>query len=286
MPCEERRLFLGAVGALSLEQHAEGSIEYVGDPTVGGHAGLWDPLGTGLGLPLDQGPDDLRSLVFTSEPLPEPVEITGSPVATLWVTLAEGEELTLVVKLCEVLPEGRSSLVTTGWLQGAHRSSHERPEPIPAGECCKYQVQLWATSYRVRAGSRLRVSVACADFPRIWPTRTNPRIRLFTGGGRPSVIALPLAIPSGLTAPDLPQPDPVVNRAPATVGYEPRWSIERDLAVDAVSVRSGMRLELHTPGRDGSLVLDHVATARVTRARPDGATVTGKTSMECRTPSG
>ena len=70
MPGEELRLFLDVAGALGTEASVtESTVAYVGDPTVGLQAGLWDPLGTGLGLPLDQGPDDLRSLTFTTEPL-------------------------------------------------------------------------------------------------------------------------------------------------------------------------------------------------------------------------
>jgi hypothetical protein len=287
VPGEQQQLFLRADGTLGRERPAvESAVEYAGDPTVGTHAGLWDPLGTGLGLPLDQGPDDLRSLTFTSEPFPEAVEITGSPAALVQLAVDEGDELTLVVKLCEVSPDGRSSLVTTGWLQGSHRASHERPHEIPHGEVLEYHVPLWATSYRIAPGSRLRVSVACADFPRIWPTRTNPRIRLVAGGGAASSVVIPVATPTGLAAPEPPEPDPAVDRAPATIAYEPRWTIERDLVADTVSVRTGVRLELRTPGRDGTMSLDHLATARVARSRPDGATVRGETRIECRTPAG
>jgi uncharacterized protein len=287
VPGDELRLFLGEGGTLARDASpTESAVPYVGDPTVGVQAGLWDPLGTGLGLPLDQGPDDLRSLTFTSEPLLEPIEITGSPAAALRVLLDTGDDVLLVVKLCEVSPDGRSSLVTTGWLRGAHRVSHERPEAIPRDQALDYCVRLWATSYRVTAGSRLRVSVACADFPRIWPMSTNPSLRLVTGGSDASSVALPVAAPSGLSAPDPVAPDPDVNRMPGLIGYEPRWTIERDLAADAVAVRTGVRLEVHTPGRDGSAVFDHLATARVAREHPDAASVKGETRIACRTPAG
>jgi putative CocE/NonD family hydrolase len=287
VPGKELRLFLGAGGTLGPEAaSAESTVAYVGDPTVGVQAGLWDPLGTGLGLPLDQGPDDLRSLTFTTEPLPEASEITGSPEARLRLVLDGGDDVSVVVKLCEVAPDGRSSLVTTGWLRGSHRNSHDPPEAIPHGEALDYRVPLWATSYRLAAGSRLRVSVACADFPRIWPTPVNPRLRLVTGGEGASAVVLPVAVPSGHAGVDPTEPDPDVNRMPGLIGYEPRWTIERDLAADAVTVRTGVRLEVQTPGRDGSLLLDHLATARVARAHPDEASVRGETRVACRTPTG
>lgn len=128
--------------------------------------------------------------------------------------------------------------------------------------------------------------MACADFPRLWPTPTNPRLRLVTGGPAASSVALPVAAPSGLLAPDPAEPDPDVNRMPALLGNEPRWTIERDLAADAVTVRTGLRLEVQTPGRDGSLALDHLATARVARDAPGEASVGAETRIACRTPAG
>jgi putative CocE/NonD family hydrolase len=286
-PGEGRTVYLGADGSLAERPaSSEEGVAYTGDPTVGACAGLWDPLGTGLGLPLDQGPDDLRSLTFTGPPLAEGLEIAGSPEAVLHVALEAGDDLQLAVKLCEVLGDGSSRLVTSGWLEGTHRRSHERPEPVPHGEVCEYRVPLWATAYRLAPGSRLRVSVACADFPRVWPSRTNPVIRLVTGGARASSVALPTVGPPAQPALPPPAPDPSVDRAPATIDYAPRWEIERDLAADAVSVRCGTRMTLATPGRDGTLRLEHLASARVARERPDAAGVRGETSMELHTPSG
>ena len=41
------------------------------------------------------------------------------------------------------------------------------PVPLASGEVIEARVAVWATSYEVPAGHRLRVSVSCADFPRI-----------------------------------------------------------------------------------------------------------------------
>ena len=173
----------------------DGSIWYVADPTVGTQAGLWDVRGTGIGLPLDQRPDDDRSLTFTTQPLTRALEITGRPEARLSLVIVEGRDANIVVKICDVAPDGFSTLVTTGWLRAVHRSSHERVEPITADQPLEARVPLWATSYRVPVGHRLRMSVSCADFPRIWPSRTNARLRLATGGG--SLVRLPVVPPGG-----------------------------------------------------------------------------------------
>jgi len=66
----EHTLFFSSGNALTDKPpRYEENSEYHTDPTVGVMAGLWDPTAIGLGLPLDQGPDDVCSLTYTSEPL-------------------------------------------------------------------------------------------------------------------------------------------------------------------------------------------------------------------------
>lgn len=277
----------GAEGVLADVVTSDTShVTYRADPTVGVTAGLWDPTGTGVGAPLDQGPDDLRSITFTGDPLEDGLEITGRPEAILHVALDEGDDVNLVVKLCDVAPDGHSALITTGWLKGSHRLSDEQPQILERGRVLEFHIPLWATSYHIPSDHRLRVSIACADFPRIWPTRTNPLIRLATGGSQLSAIRLPM-IPHA-TAPDcrLPVPDPSVDRMPFQVEVKPRWKIEHDLATGSVVVSAGIREAVLTPSRDGSFVIDRLGRAGINADRPDSAYVEGEATITLRTPSG
>jgi putative CocE/NonD family hydrolase len=283
---EERTFYLSDGGCLSTESAEHGrSIRYQADPTVGYTAGLWDPFGLGIGLPLDQGPDDLRSLTFTTEPLDEDLVIAGAPVATLCAALEDGDDVNLVVKLCDISPDGRSSLITTGWLKGSHRGSHEQPEHVSKGQVYDFNVQLWSTSYQVPKGHRLRVSISCSDFPRIWPTRTNPTIRLLVGGIRASLIRFPVLRDLG-PSPKVEAAKPGLNRAPLALDFEPRWKIEHDEANGAVKVSSGQRLAVMTPNRDGNIEIDHTAWASVAASHPDAAKVEGRTRITCETRGG
>lgn len=264
----------------------EESSEYQTDPAVGVMAGLWDPAAIGLGLPLDQNSDEVRSLTYTSEPLPQAPEITGSPRAHLYIALEDGDDANLVVKLSEVAPNGRSALITTGWLKASHQSSHAQPTPLTKGAAHEFHIPLWATSYQVLQGHRLRVSVSCSDFPRIWPTPYNPTIRLFFGGSRASGISFPTIPPAIIPGPEMRAPEPTVNRTPLAVDFTPRWTIERDLASGTVTVTTGERPVLLTPSRDGKMELNHTAKARVSASRPDAAKVEGETTVTLQTPSG
>ena len=65
--------------------------------------------------PMDQRPVESRPdvLLFTTEPLPEPVEVTGRITAKLFVS-SDCPDTDFTVKLCDVYPDGKSMLVTDG----------------------------------------------------------------------------------------------------------------------------------------------------------------------------
>jgi len=276
---ESRTLHLAAGGRL--KEAADGndhSDVYRGIPSVGAQAGLWDPTGLGVGHPIDQGPDDLRSLTYTSEPLAEAIEISGAPEVRLEAALEDGDDANLVVKLCDVAPDGSSALITTGWLRARHRDGHTAIANLEPGERCEFRVPLCATSYSLAAGRRLRVAVSCSDFPRIWPTLTNPTIRVFAGGAAVSSIHVPVVPAGEASGPPVEAPDLGLNRAPLLTEFTPRWNIDRDLASGTLSVSTGSRQGIALP-TGGTFHMDHLATASVNDARPDGAKLRGQTAI-------
>jgi putative CocE/NonD family hydrolase len=289
-PPEEGRsveFALAADGALTpagAAAPAGGEVEHTVDPRTGVQAGLWDPFGLGIGMPLDQGPDDLRSLTFTSAPLAEAVRITGSPSVSLSVgATGAGGALNLVAKLCDVAPDGASSLITTGWLNGRHRTSHAAAEPVAEGVQYAYELELWPTGYRLEAGHRLRLSVTGADFPRIWPSATAPTLRLSTGASR---LVLPVSGDAAVRE-FTPAPSELdITHFPFLLDHEAKWRIDHDLVAGEASVTSGGRFAFTTPQAGGRLAVDHTGTASVRAGRPDGACVRGETVMHATTPQG
>jgi len=265
----------------------EESDTYRANPSVGAMAGLWDLMALGVGYPLDQGPDDLLSLAYTSDPLQEDREISGSPEAVLYIALESEEEANLVAKLNEVRPDGSSSLITTGWLKASHRHSHERPEPLQPGKVVEYRIALWATSYLVSKGHRLRLSISCSDFPRIFPTSTNPEIRLFFGGTRRSSLRIPVvpAPATPLRAPQIRRPEPAVNRVPSMIDALPKWTIEQDFITDTLTITAGLSERFSLPS-GGTVELEHTSRPTVAAIRPDGAKVTGDTAVNIHMPAG
>jgi putative CocE/NonD family hydrolase len=156
--------------SLRLESpQGEGALSYKYDPE--------DPVPTrgGQNLLIDKGPMDQRPvesrpdvLVFTSEPLLEPLEVTGRITARLFVS-SDCPDTDFTVKLCDVYPDGKSLLVTDGIRRASLRNSFEKHEPLEPGEVYELEVDLWSTSLIFNKGHRVRVSVSSSNSPRFEP---------------------------------------------------------------------------------------------------------------------
>lgn len=179
-------------------------------------------------MPLDQRLDEMRSLVYTSEPLEEEMEVTGVPRAVLYFS-STAPIAFLAVKLCDVAPDGTSALVTKGYLNVTHRESHETPSPLEPGQVYRLEVELLACAYRFQKGHRLRLSIAGADFLNAWPTPDSCTNAIHCSAERPSCLVLPI-VP--LQDPALPEPDLALMAPPAASPEElepPAFSIAHDL---------------------------------------------------------
>ncbi|MGN6360189.1 MAG: CocE/NonD family hydrolase [Thermomicrobiales bacterium] len=259
---EPRDWWLAAAGALTAGNTppATGASSYAYDPTVGIESLVWDPWTTALDptLPRDQSADDARSLCFTGEPLREPLTLLGSATAQLELS-ASALPLHVVVKLAEVAPNGRSTLITTGW---ADLTAHGRP-----GERLQIAVPLRATAYRLAPGSRLRVAIACADFPRLWPTPAPALLTLFHGA---SSVQLPVSqAPEQLApAPDWGPPRPQALTSANDLGGGQQWAIRRELLTDTVSLDATRREQIRLDPQT-TITTDHTYNAAVSAQRPD-----------------
>src|SRR5262249_40416414 len=147
----------------------------------------------------------------------------------------------------------------SGWLRATCRETHARAAKLAHGTVYEFKIPLWATSYRVARGHRIRLVIACADFPRIWPTKNNPEIQIFFGGNRASAVSIPIVERGG--APD----GPHVRSIPPAALPNPRvpiWKIERDMVSGTVTVTTGQKVAVPLP-QGGVLQVDHAASARV-----------------------
>jgi uncharacterized protein len=282
----EKRLYLSGRGLEDdAPPHGE-SHHYTADPTVGVAAGILDPFGTGLGGPEEQSVDDARSLTFTTGPLGTSMEIAGKPVAELFVAIENGVEAQLSAKLSAVGPDGRSHLIT----RGVQRVPIAREGPgdlSRRSNVVMVAVQLAATDYVMAPGDRLRLAVAAADFPTVWPAPALPLITLRCGGDNPSGLKLPIAPgPELAERPALVMARPPDEPGPGWAQFgKPSYFVRHDRASGEIALSLGLRSQIKTPG--GAVVSnDEVFTARAQPGRPEAARLDGKSLFEVEMPAG
>jgi predicted acyl esterase len=167
---QPRRLYFSPSGALTPERPEEATTRgYDYDPgnpvpTVGGQE-LFIPAG-----PRDQRPVEGRPdvLLFSSEPLPAPLEVTGRVTVRL-TAATSARDTDFTAKLCDVYPDGRSMLLTDGIVRARYRRSLSRSEPIRPGQRITYDIDLWSTSILFNRGHRIRVAISSSNAPRFEP---------------------------------------------------------------------------------------------------------------------
>jgi len=163
-------------------------------------AGIWCPHGGQTDFAGDQRAADGMSLAFTSGPLDDPLEILGYPEVRLAVESDHPEAL-VAVRLCDVAPDGASTLISVGLLNLTHRDGHERLERLEPGRRYDVTVRLNVIGYAVPAGHRLRVAVSPSYWPWAWPSPKPATLGVYAGA---SALHLPLR----RVRPGEPEPEP------------------------------------------------------------------------------
>ena len=146
----------------------DGKLRYRYDPadpapTLGGNI-----MEVSLRGPYDQAPLDERDdiLRFTTAPFTEPTEITG-PISAEIFAATSAKDTDFMAKLIVVKPDGTAINLVDGVIRARYRDGFEEPKLIKPGEVNKYTIDLWATSYLLSPGDRLRLDVTSSNFPRL-----------------------------------------------------------------------------------------------------------------------
>ena len=125
-------------------------------------------------------------LTFDSVPLRDDLDITG-PVSLELFASSSARDTDFTAALVDVAPDGYSLLIQEGILRASFRTRDQLPSLIEPGEVYRFDIDLWATSYTVPAGHKLRVEVSSSNFPRFArnlnngePFGTSDRIEVAT----------------------------------------------------------------------------------------------------------
>ncbi len=212
-------------GRLLEKKGSEGvdSLKYI--PSSGVVVGYWwgDPTG-------DMRSADAGSLTYDSEVLKEKIEIIGFPEVRLKVS-SDAKLAHWIVRLEDVFPDGRVSLVTGALLNGAHRASRLKPEYLTPGKAYELEFSLHFTTWTFQPGHRIRMAVSNSQFPMIWPTPDPMTTRLFLGS-ESTCLELPVIPCEARPVPGFLPPQPREERPDARNLESRGWPFRHQVITD------------------------------------------------------
>ncbi len=180
-----RDLYLLSGGRLSFDRPSESGAdydEYVSDPAKPVPYRLRPTLGTdatestwGDWLMDDQRHAASRTdvLVYSTEPLKEPLRVAGEPYAKLFASTS-GSDSDWVVKIIDVWPDeypnnpklgGYQQMISADIFRGRYREDFANPKPLKPNKALEYRIRLPQTNHTFLPGHRIMVQIQSSWFP-------------------------------------------------------------------------------------------------------------------------
>ncbi len=134
--------------------------------------------------PLYQNQIETRQdiLLFTSDPLTDPMRIAGPVTARLNVS-SDVPDTDLVLRLTDVDPQGRSLMIQEGALRLRYRNGFTDPALMDPGQIYSATVRMRDIAWLIKPGHKLRLHIAGSSYPRL--------SRNMNGGGDPHRETIP-----------------------------------------------------------------------------------------------
>jgi hypothetical protein len=124
-------------------------------------------------LPMKMGPRDQcitlyrkDVLAYYSDPLPEPLEVTGMLKLVLFAA-SSAKDTDFTAKLMDIAPDGNARLLSDGVIRARFRNGLHRTEFIKPGDVYRYEIDLWQTSNEFKPGHRIGLAISSSNFPRM-----------------------------------------------------------------------------------------------------------------------
>ncbi len=163
-----------------------------------------------IGGPDDYSGLDLRSdvLVYTSEPLTEPLDVIG-PVRVVLFVSTSAADTDVTARLIDLHPNGFAQRLCDGLVRLRYRAGHGRALDVKPGTTYEVEVVMWDTAQRFLPGHCIRVAIASSAHPKFAvnlggggdeSTATTAVVahnRLYHDAARPSRLLLSV-VPGGI----------------------------------------------------------------------------------------
>lgn len=217
--------------------------------SVGLSAGKWCSYTAAPDLPGDQREDDGGSLVFSSDPLEQCIEIAGRPVLELELSTDKPQAM-VAVRLSDVRPSGKSTRITYGLLNLTHRDGSAEPQPLEPHRRYRVEIPLNGIAQRLPVGNVIRVSVSTSYWPVAWAPPEPVRLTVYPAR---CALVLPLREPRPeddelrpFDEPVTGEPLEMINTAPGEHNWVAHKDMAENLSTLIVTNNQGSRLIAET----------------------------------------
>jgi putative CocE/NonD family hydrolase len=252
------------------EVAASGGDTFTHRPTAGVRGGslCWGAGHPPNGLAADLRLEEANGPAYTSAPLDEPVDVLGPPLALLRVR-SSAPVAHLVVRVGDVAPGGAVEQVCEGILNLTHRDGHPAPAGLEPGRAYDVRVPLRAAGYRFLPGHRIRLSIASAHWPVIWPSPGRAALTIEWGPDAASRLELPLAPEAAAVPPPELSPDaPMLREFGSEASGVSRWEVVDDEVAGTVTVRTYEDSTLGLPDGRSTLFLSEALAMTASEREP------------------
>ena len=193
------------------------------------------------GQPTDQRFADAASLTWDVV-VTEPTELLGHASLALRVA-ADRPVASVSARLCDVAPDGTSTLITRGFVNLTHAGGGD-PRALTPGAFVDVDLELEATAFTVLPGHRLRLALTGVDWPNVI---APPAPVTLTVDSDASVLRLPVA-----AGPAAPAPAAIRHLDPPPAGDHSAitWRITDDVLarLTSATVDHGSTYDITGPG--------------------------------------
>lgn len=152
------------------------------------YSGVFCPFGQAGDLPGDQTLENSLATTLLCETLPEDYVIAGQPRVRLRFK-SDQKQANLHLRISDVWPDGRKTLVTRGNFNLCHFKGHDNPEELPQESWLEAEFLLDGIGYTIPKGHQIEVSASPNYWPQIWP---SPKLATLTLDLAQSCLELPL----------------------------------------------------------------------------------------------
>jgi predicted acyl esterase len=104
-------------------------------------------------------------MTYTTSVLARDLDVVG-PLRLILYASSSAVDTDFSARLSDVFPDGRAVQLQSCTLRTRYRNSEGEPELLEPGRIYRFEIDLWATANRFKAGHRLRLDISSADFPK------------------------------------------------------------------------------------------------------------------------